>query len=240
MKQFLLICSLFFLFSTTTYANNIITTKGNKKSGTPHVVLMGASYLKGWTLDKIDCLAVVNKGVSGETSAQVRERFEVDALTAKPKAVIIWGHINDFSNAPKDKERQTRKTAIENLKNMLDTAKQQGVIPVVATEITLGVPADIKSKIMHFLGKIRGKRSHQQYISSNVLAVNEWIRSYAKDQGISVLDIEKLMTNEEGNRKVGYFKEDLSHITDQAYRDLHTFALPLLQGELINKHGLCN
>ncbi|MCU7947954.1 MAG: hypothetical protein KZQ72_15175 [Candidatus Thiodiazotropha sp. (ex Cardiolucina cf. quadrata)] len=119
MKQFSLIYSLFFLFSTTTYANSILTKKGTEQLGTPHIVMMGASYLKGWTLDKIDCLAVVNMGVSGETSTQFRERFEVDALTAKPKAVIIWGHINDFSNAPKDKERQTRKTAIENLKTCL-------------------------------------------------------------------------------------------------------------------------
>ncbi|MCU7947955.1 MAG: hypothetical protein KZQ72_15180 [Candidatus Thiodiazotropha sp. (ex Cardiolucina cf. quadrata)] len=73
-----------------------------------------------------------------------------------------------------------------------------------------------------------------------MLAVNEWVRSYAKDQGISVIEIEKLMTNEEGNRKAGYFKEDLSHITEQAYRDLQAYALPLLHDELINKHGLCN
>lgn len=117
---------------------------------------MGASYLKGWTLDNIDCLPVVNKGVSGETSTQVRERFDVDALTAKPKAVIIWGHINDFSNAPKDKERQTRKTAIENLKNMLDTAKQQGIIPVVATEITLGVRQISNPKLCISLEKLEG------------------------------------------------------------------------------------
>jgi hypothetical protein len=71
------------------------------------------------------------------------------------------------------------------------------------------------------------------------MAVNEWVRNYANNQGIAVLEIEKLMTNTDGYRKDGYYTEDLSHISQLAYQDLQTFAHQFLQQELIKKHTLC-
>ncbi|MEW8028434.1 MAG: GDSL-type esterase/lipase family protein [Candidatus Thiodiazotropha sp.] len=228
-----------FLFSIATYAGPVLSDKALDQSGSQQIVMIGASYLQGWPLNEVACLPVVNKGVSGETSTQVRERFEADAISNNPIAVIIWGHINDFSNAPMEQEQQTRQTAIDNLKYMIDRTKEEGIIPIIATEITFGMPSDIKTSVMQFIGKILGKRSFQDYISSNVLAVNEWIRNYANEHGVSVLEVERLMTNSEGNRKEGYYTEDLSHITKPAYQDLQAFAQPFLQQVLIEKHGLC-
>jgi lysophospholipase L1-like esterase len=221
---------------------NATTKTPNKEIAPPdsqHIVMVGASYLKGWPLTDIACLPVVNKGVSGETSTQVRARFETDAISSNPKAIIIWGHINDFSKAPKAKELQTRQTAIENLKFMIDHTLSNGIIPVIATEITFGVPSDIVSSMKRLIGNIMGKRSYQDYISTNVMAINEWIRNYASQQGIAVLEIEKLMTNEDGYRKDGYYMEDFSHISELAYQDLQAFAHQFLQQNLVEKHKLC-
>lgn len=240
MRQTILIISILIAFSTAIYADMEPAREPSDQGVSKHVVMAGASYLKGWQLKKIACLPVFNKGVSGETSTQVRERFEADVISTKPVAVIIWGHINDFSNAPKNRELQTRETAIDNLKYMLEISAEHGVIPIVATEITFGMPDDMLTSIKLFIGKLLGKRSHQDYISSNVSAVNDWIRSYAKQHGISVLEIAKLMTNEKGYRKKGYFTDDLSHITQKAYDDLQEFAQPILRKSLIEKHGLCN
>ncbi|MES9989394.1 MAG: GDSL-type esterase/lipase family protein [Candidatus Thiodiazotropha endolucinida] len=228
------------VFSIATYAGPVLSDKASDQPGSQQIVMIGASYLQGWPLNKVACLPVVNKGISGETSTQVRGRFESDAISNNPAAVIIWGHINDFSNAPMELEAQTRQTAIENLKYMIDRTKEAGIIPIIATEVTFGMPSDIKTSVMQFIGKIMGKRSFQDYISSNVLAVNDWIRNYANEQGVSVLEIERLMTDSEGNRKEGYYTEDLSHITKLAYQDLQAFAQPFLQQALIEKHGLCN
>ncbi|PVV17459.1 MAG: hypothetical protein B6D78_18715 [gamma proteobacterium symbiont of Ctena orbiculata] len=240
MKQLILSCIALLLFSSVTNADIEVTDSANDPGSSEKIVMIGASYLKGWPLSQVACLPVVNKGVSGETSTQVRERFVADAISSKPTAIIIWGHINDFSNAPMEQEMQTRQIAIDNLKQMIDRTINEGIIPIVATEVTFGLESDIITSVMQFIGSVLGKRSFQDYISSNVLAVNEWIRSYANDHGIGVLEIQKLMTNEEGNRKQGYYTDDLSHITDQAYQDLQTFALPFLEKELIEKHGLCN
>ncbi|MCU7943974.1 MAG: hypothetical protein KZQ87_14945 [Candidatus Thiodiazotropha sp. (ex Cardiolucina cf. quadrata)] len=229
-----------FVFSIATYAGPVLSDKASDQPGSKQIVMIGASYLQGWPLNEVACLPVVNKGISGETSTQVRGRFESDAISNYPAAVIIWGHINDFSNAPMELEAQTRQTAIENLKYMIDRTKEAGIIPIIATEVTFGMPSDIKTSVMQFIGKILGKRSFQDYISSNVLAVNDWIRNYANEHGVSVLEIERLMTDSEGNRKEGYYTEDLSHITKLAYQDLQAFAQPFLQQTLIEKYGLCN
>ncbi|MES9817023.1 MAG: GDSL-type esterase/lipase family protein [Candidatus Thiodiazotropha sp.] len=229
-----------FIFSIAIYPAPVLSDKAGDQPGSKQIVMIGASYLQGWPLNEVACLPVVNKGISGETSIQVRQRFDADALSNNPVAVIIWGHINDFSNAPMEQEAQTRQTAIENLKYMIDRTKEAGIIPIIATEVTFGMPSDIKTSVMQFIGKMLGKRSFQDYISSNVLAVNEWIRNYAKEHGVNVLEIERLMTNSDGNRKEGYYTEDLSHITKLAYQDLQVFAQPFLQQALIEKHGLCN
>ncbi|PUB89509.1 MAG: hypothetical protein B6D72_10365 [gamma proteobacterium symbiont of Ctena orbiculata] len=240
MKTLILICSILITCTTAAYAETGLEVKEIDQAATNQVIMIGASYLQGWPLKNIGCLPVVNKGVNGETSTQVRARFDADVISAKPAAVLIWGHINDFSNAPMAQELQTRQTAIDNLKQMIESAREAGIIPLVATEITFGMPTDIKSRIMQLIGSIMGKRSYQDYISSNVLAINEWLRDYAEAQEISILEIERLMTNAEGNRKQGYYTEDLSHITEQAYQDLQSFAQPILQKALIEKHGLCN
>lgn len=240
MKTIILIALILISCASTVYAETAPAVKEKDQATSNQVIMIGASYLQGWPLKNIGCLPVVNKGVNGETSTQVRARFDTDVISAKPAAVLIWGHINDFSNAPMAQEQQTRQTAIDNLKQMIERAREEGIIPLVATEITFGMPTDIKSRIMRLIGGIMGKRSYQDYISSNVLAINEWLRDYAKAQGIGILEIERLMTNAEGNRKQGYYTDDLSHITEQAYQDLQAFAQPVLQKVLIEKHGLCN
>ncbi|MES9853014.1 MAG: GDSL-type esterase/lipase family protein [Candidatus Thiodiazotropha sp. L084R] len=205
-----------------------------------NLVIIGASYAENWPISKIGCLDVLNKGINGQVSTEVRDRFEKDALGINPKAVLIWGFINDFSNNPREVADETRETAIRNIEAMAEAAHKAGVIPVLATEVTMGAPDSLLDNLMGWIGSIRGKQSFQQYISTNVMTANEWIRGYAKQKGYPLLDIEKLMTNEEGNRKAGYFTQDLSHITDKAYQDLDAFAEPALEKGLIKPYHLCS
>lgn len=206
----------------------------------PNLVVIGASYAENWPIDKIGCLDVLNRGINGQVSTEVLERFQKDALEVNPKAVLIWGFINDFSNNSREVADETRETAIRNIEAMAEAAHKAGVIPVLATEVTMGAPDSLIDNLMGWIGSIRGKQSFQQYISSNVMAANEWMRGYAKQKSFPLLDIEKLMTNEEGNRKAGYFTQDLSHITDKAYQDLDAYAIPALEKDLIKPYHLCS
>lgn len=203
------------------------------------IVLAGASYVRDWPINSLACFNVTNTGIGGEVSTQVAQRFESDVLSRKPKIVVIWGYINDFHNNDKAEERNTAQVAYKNITSMAEKAKASGVIPVLATEVTMGVHRSVKYSVMQWLGKLRGKRSYQQYISENVLALNQRVREYASEQSIVLLDIEKLMTAEDGNRKTGYFTEDKSHISKEAYTELTNYAKSQLQKRLIDPMGLC-
>ncbi|MET0051535.1 MAG: GDSL-type esterase/lipase family protein [Candidatus Thiodiazotropha sp.] len=204
-----------------------------------HLVIIGASYAGEWPIEQVGCLRVENRGIGGQVSTEVEERFAEDALSLKPKAVLIWGFINDFANNSRDMEDETRETAIRNIEAMAEAAHAAGVIPVLATEVTMGAPDSLIDGAVRWINELRGKRSYQRYISDNVMAVNRWIRDYAAQKGYPVLDIEGLMTNEAGNRKEGYFTEDLSHISAQAYRDLDAYAIAELKQTLIEAGKLC-
>jgi lysophospholipase L1-like esterase len=227
------------LFPQLPQAGEVDSASISSKTATHSLVIIGASYAEQWPIEQVGCLRVVNKGINGQVSTQVKERFDRDALNLKPEAVLIWGFVNDFSNNPREVEDETRETAIRNIEAMAEAAQAAGVIPVLATEVTMGAPDSLIDTIMGWIGKLRGKRSFQQYISDNVIAINRWIREYAEQQGFPVLDIEHLMTDEKGNRKTGYFTSDLSHISDLAYRDLDAYALPEMKASLIDAHKLC-
>ena len=44
---------------------------------------------------------MINRGVNGEQSFEMLKRFDSDVVATKPRAVILWGFINDvFRVAP--------------------------------------------------------------------------------------------------------------------------------------------
>ncbi|MEJ2611073.1 MAG: GDSL-type esterase/lipase family protein [Candidatus Thiodiazotropha sp.] len=228
------------LFSTLSIAQEHPADQSTEEKDAPKLLIIGASYAQNWPIDKVGCLKVLNQGIDGEVSTQTRGRFKKSLLSAKPQAVLIWGFINDFSNNPQEMADETRETAIRNIEAMTKAAQNLGVIPILTTEVTMGEPDSLLNSLRNWIGELRGKQGFQQYISSNVMTVNRWIRLYAKQRGFPLLDIEQLMTNEKGNRKLGYFTSDLSHISNQAYQDLSAFSLPILEERLIKANRLCS
>lgn len=205
-----------------------------------NIVIIGASYARSWPLQQVECLKVVNKSKDGEQSSEVNQRFEKDAFESDPEAVIIWGFINDLHRSPKEDIDKTKEIAKKNMMSMVEATLANNKIPVLATEVTLGISEGLKWQIMSFIGKLRGKVSYQEFINSNVLSVNNWMREYAKEKGLLILDIEKVLTNKKGNRKEGFAQIDGSHITELAYAAITREMTPVLETGLVNRNALCN
>jgi lysophospholipase L1-like esterase len=71
---------------------------------------------------------VLNRGVNGERSEQIRARFERDAIGEKPAVIIVIAGVNDvYQGRPAGH-------VMEQLQGMYDRARQAG-IPVVAGTI---------------------------------------------------------------------------------------------------------
>jgi lysophospholipase L1-like esterase len=106
---------------------------------------------------------VLNRGVNGERTDQIRARWQRDVAAATPAAVVILAGVNDVYQG-RSVEHVTR-----NLRAMYDLAAAAG-IPVVAGSI---VPYNTATAEQN----------------ANMRAINAWIRAEAeRDAGIVFAD----------------------------------------------------
>ena len=193
---------------------------GNKN----RLVIIGASYARGWTDFSPADITVVNKGVNGEQSFEMLARFKKDVIDERPDVVIIWGFINDIFRSSREGIDTTQERTRKNMTEMVDLARANGIKPVLATEVTIRGRSGIKETIASWIGRIKGGESYQDYVNRHVLRTNQWIREYALEQRIPLLDFQPLLADGEGRRKPEYATEDGSHLSALAYTRLSQFA----------------
>ncbi len=74
-------------------ANSKLPPKGHKL----RVVLIGDSRIARWPTSTLgDRAEIVNRGIGGETAAQMARRFDRDALALKPDVIVIQSGVNDL------------------------------------------------------------------------------------------------------------------------------------------------
>lgn len=104
------------------------------------VVCIGNSIVKGFphrqgqsfpaVLRERTGWQVINKGVNGDSTAMVLDRFEKDALSHHPDRVIILTGANDFIH-----RLATPAEAMDNITKMVDLAISQGAEPILLTPL---------------------------------------------------------------------------------------------------------
>lgn len=197
--------------------------KSGGRDMSAHLVIIGASYAKGWNPESIAGLKIVNRGAGGEQTHEVLARFEKDAVSSKPRAVIIWGFINDLFRSSQDEIESKLVRTRANIVAMVDMARKHGVVPIVATEVTLPVPDGWLDRMMGWIGSLRGKQSQEQYINGHVQEINRWLRQYAAENRVALLDFEKVLADQSGGRKPEYTTQDGTHLSAKAYSALSSY-----------------
>lgn len=197
------------------------------------LVIFGASYAKGWQ-PTITGLRVVNSGVGGDETRVLLERFDRDVVAHSPRAVVIWGFINDIFRSQGPIER-TRDMAYANTVTLVNRSFASGIVPVLATEVPITTPDRWSDRFMGLIGRLRGRESYQTHINSQVRIVNERLRRLARERGILLLDFEKTFGGSDGYRMRAYATEDGSHISAAGYEALTQYAAPLLAQLAKNK-----
>ena len=70
----------------------------------PCVVLIGDSIISRWPAlqqpGQISGLQIINRGVSGDTTAHMLARFDHDVIQIRPRVVVVLGGINDIARTP--------------------------------------------------------------------------------------------------------------------------------------------
>jgi acyl-CoA thioesterase I len=145
---------------------------GLPAAGENRIVFMGDSITEGW--GKLDPVffarpGYVDRGISGQTTAQMLVRFRQDVIMLKPSVVVILGGTNDIAQ---NGGLTTLEAIEENLQSMAELAKANG-IRVVLTSV---LPAfDYPWK--------RGLEPAEK-----IAALNAWIAAYSAGNAITYVD----------------------------------------------------
>jgi lysophospholipase L1-like esterase len=153
--------------------------------GEDRVVLYGASMTEGWGTHGSSFFPgkpYVNRGIGGQTSAQMVVRFRQDVINLHPKAVVILEGTNDIAG---NTGPMTPEMTEDNWKSMADLAKANG-IRVIFASITPSTDFPWR-RGLHPAEKIR--------------ALNAWLKDYCAAQSLTYLDYYSVLTNAEGGMK---------------------------------------
>jgi lysophospholipase L1-like esterase len=188
------------------------------------MVVTGASYAASWKDPDIGGYRIVNRGVGGEETHQVLVRFDRDVLAQKPAVALIWGHINNIHRAPPGEMARVKDGIRRDYLEMVRRARANGIEPVLATEVTLSEPPGLVNRAVALINQLRGKVSYGAAVNGHVRDINAWLRDYARQEGIRLLDFEKALDDGNGFRRIEYTSGDGTHISPEGYAVLTALA----------------
>jgi uncharacterized SAM-binding protein YcdF (DUF218 family)/lysophospholipase L1-like esterase len=194
------------------------------------VVILGASYAAGWKLASLDGVPVVNAGVAGQQSFEMLARFEPDVVAARPRAVLLWGFINDIFRA--DDMAQSLARMLKSYAEMTAHARARGIEPIIATEVTIRPPKTFAETMMSILGPLLGRPSYQDRVNGYVMEGNQWLRDLARREGLLLLDLQGTLDAADGRRRREFATDDGSHISSEGYEALTSYARTVLSQRL--------
>jgi hypothetical protein len=144
--------------------------------GEARVVFMGDSITDFWQRAEYSFFPgkpYVIRGISGQTTPQMLIRFHPDVVNLKPKAVVILAGTNDIAG---NTGPMTNEEIQGNLAAMCEIARANGIRVVLASILPVSAyhATATPQSILRPMARI--------------LALNEWIRSYASANGHVYLD----------------------------------------------------
>ena len=167
------------------------------------VVLLGDSIYAGWTSPQFGGFfpgkPYIDRGIGWQTTAQLLLRFRPDVIALQPQVVVILAGTNDIaSNTGPMKMEETE----ENLASMAELGRAHGIRVVLSSVMP----------VSDAVSNSEGKKILQTPFRApeKILALNEWIKKYAAENGYVYLDYFSAMVDEKGFLK-----------TDQTLDGLH-------------------
>jgi lysophospholipase L1-like esterase len=155
------------------------------------VVFMGDSITDGWRLDQsFPGKPYVNRGIGGQTTAQMLVRFYPDVIALRPAAVVILAGTNDIA---RNNGMQTLEMIQQNIMAMVELAKVHNVKVVLCALTPIN---DYK------------RRSEQQgggpllqsktRPPADLLKLNAWLKTYATSSGAVYADYHAATSDKDG------------------------------------------
>src|SRR5690242_7770006 len=164
----------------------------NAKLGPPaakenRVVFIGNSITEGWARYFPTMFAgkpYINRGIGGQTTPQMLIRFRQDVIDLQPKVVVILAGINDIAG---NTGPSTLEMIEDNIASMTELAQSNGIRVVLSSVLPA---SDFSWR--------RGLNP-----APKVIALNNWLKSYAAKRRAVYLDYHSAMSDANGGMRDG-------------------------------------
>jgi lysophospholipase L1-like esterase len=184
----------------------------NAKIGLPapnenRVVFMGNSITEGWGQISPQFFSgkpYVNRGISGQTTPQMLIRFRPDVIALKPKVVVILGGTNDIAG-------NTGPSSLEMIEDNL------------ASMAVLAKAANIKVVLSSVLPAYDYPWTPGLKPAEKIATLNQWIKSYAMENGCIYLDYYSSMVDGRKGMKAEYSVDGV-HPNEAGYKVMAVLA----------------
>jgi len=144
------------------------------------VVFMGDSITASWALaDPVFFdRGIVNRGISGQTTAQMLVRFRADVVALRPKIVHILGGSNDVAGITGPTSAQDCKN---NIMSMVEIARANGI------DVILGsLPPAVGDVLLASSAAFTRRPGFEP--TTTIKELNAWLRDYSAQQRIAFID----------------------------------------------------
>lgn len=165
------------------------------------VVFMGDSITDAWQQPRFGGFfpgkPYVDRGISGQTTPQMLLRFRRDVIDLKPKVVVILAGTNDIAG-------NTGTMSDEDIQGNLASMSQLAH----ANKIKV-VFASVTPVSAYHVATPRGVPQTSARPMVRILALNNWMKTYAKANGDTYLDYFSAMTDQTGLMQAELTEDDL-------------------------------
>lgn len=166
------------------------------------VVFMGDSITDGWPLaEAFPGRPYVNRGISGQTTAQMLVRMYPDVIALQPAAVVILAGTNDIAG---NAGPQSIEMIQHNLMAMVELAQAHRIKVILCAVL----PTSDKTAA--------GKQS-PNHPPSDILKLNAWLREYAAKIRAPFVDYYAAVADAQGEFRTGLTGDGL-HPNAQGYQ----------------------
>ncbi len=164
------------------YAEDDLALGPPKPGDPPRVVFFGDSITHNWGNKTYSDLFqrkknYINRGIGGQTTAQMLLRYRQDVLSLQPKVVVLLGGINDLSSA---KVPDVVVYIEQNIASIVELAQLHGE-RIILCSIT-----PVSDTI---------KPITPTHDPAKILAVNTWLKAYAAAKHIPSVDYYDAVTD---------------------------------------------
>lgn len=189
-------------------------------AGERRVVFYGDSITEGWGANGVPFFPgkpYVNRGISGQTTAQMLVRFRQDVIALHPTVVVILAGTNDLAG---NTGYATLEMIEDNLRSMTELAQAHGIRVVLSSVLPV---TDYPWR--------PGVRP-----AAKVRALNAWLRDHAQVHDAIYLDYHAAMSNADGGLDA-HLATDGVHPTPAGYAVMAPLAQAAVE-EALRKQDL--